>query len=206
MTLVSRLSLFCLALGSLSFASCGGVSKQAQIAASLQVVLANVIEGYATKETGSTTITSKCGNGTGDGGTMTYSIPAGLSDPAQYLAFIQSNGAVDLPLTFTNCVIDTCGATLTLNGPGSVTLDKDDVLAAITGSGEFPAAFSVKADGATATGLLEGTVTFAYKIKAVASSKALSSVTIEEASTPEPLEADGKTFEAKDIASLAEGC
>jgi hypothetical protein len=208
MAFVSRFACVSLLSSLVFLGSCGGVSKDAQIAASLQVVLANVIEGYTTKDTASLTVTAKCGAGDDDSGTMTYSVPSGLQNPANLLTFLQNNpgAAVDLPLSFNNCVIRTCGGELTLNGSGAVTLDKDDVLAAALGSGEIPAAFSVKANAATATGILEGSVTFAYKIKAVASSTTLESVTIEDASTPAPLEANGKTFNASELLQLAEGC
>lgn len=206
MTLFARSFAFASVFTLAALGGCGGVSKDSQIAASIQVILANVIEGYATSTNG--TVTASCGDGSTGNGTLSFSLPSGLTDPATLGAYLQAHpNTAELPLTFSNCVIKTCGTTLTLNGSGAVVLGIDDLLAAATTSTtQIPAGFTVKGTAVTATGLLEGSLTFAYKIKAIATSGSIKSVSVADPATPAPLEANGRVFNADEIQALANGC
>lgn len=195
--------------------SCGGVKREAKIATAIQVLMANSITSFAARSDDSLTISFNCGVTDADG-TMTYELPNQdeLRDPLQLIEFIRNNqDGIQIPVTFNNCVVKACGSTLTLDGGGTTdtaALTLDVSPEALVDSGgdlsSIPARFALSLNKIKATGLLTGNVTFAYIIEANYTTESLDSIQIYDTTTPAPLEDDGKTYDAEDIADLADGC
>jgi len=185
--------------------SCGGVTPEAKIANVIEVILASTLEAFASNTAQSTTIVGKCGNGTGNEGTLSYSIPAAASDPLTLIAFITANPSqVPLPMTFTNCVVRVCGDTVTLNGSTAALVLGISATSLL--SGAVPAKFTIQLTALPVTGFISENVTFSYALKAAFTSNTLSSLTIEDATPAVPYVSGGKTYNGADILTLADGC
>jgi hypothetical protein len=189
--------------------SCGGVSLDAKVANAIQVVLASAIEAFATTTPGSggITVLGKCGKGDGTEGTFTFSTPSGLDDPFTLVQYITDNGSTaPLPLSFTNCIIRVCGDTVTLDGTAAaVVLNTSDLVGQVQ-SGEVPAQFTIDLNGIAATGFITGTLDFAYTLNAVFDDEALSDLDIEDATPAAPFVHEGKTYDAANVLTIADGC
>jgi hypothetical protein len=188
--------------------SCGGPTQKAKIANFIQTLMSNTIEAFALKESGASTVVFKCGDGSGDEGTFSYSLPAGLNDPLTLIQYISSNGTVaNLSVTFSDCVINTCGETITLNG-GTATLGMDisTLLQDSAGSGQVPAAFILRVTNQETEGVVASSLSYSYIIEAIYTTDSISSITIKDTDPADPLELDEETYSASDLADLADGC
>jgi len=194
--------------GLLLLSSCGGPKKEAKLANFIQTLMSNTIEAFATKESGSTTINFNCGDGSGNEGTFSYSIPAELTDPLGLIQYIATYGTVaNLNVTFSNCIIKTCGETITLNG-GTALLGMDiaNLLQETADSGQVPAAFRLQVTDQEAEGVTTGSISYSYIIEAIYTTESISSITIKDSDPAAPLEVDGVTFDAASLPDLADGC
>ncbi len=192
----------------LFLATCGGPKVESKIANAIQTLMSNTIEAFATKETGATSVTFNCGDGSGDQGSFSYSLPAGLDDPLTLITYITANGNVaNLAVTFNECVITACGTDLVLNG-GTATLGMalSLFLQDSASSGEIPAAFQLSVSGQTFSGMTVGTFNYSYIIEAIYSSDSLKSITVKDSSPENPLVAEGVTFSSSKISELSDGC
>jgi hypothetical protein len=194
--------------GSCGLGSCGGPKKEARVANFIQTLMANTIEAFATKQEGSSDVTFFCGDRSGEEGSFTFTVPAGLSDPLTLIQYIATNGNVaNLDVTFTNCVIKACDETITLNGgTAKLGMNISTLLAGAVGSGEIPAAFTLQVQNQESEGALSETLSYSYIIEAVYTRQSIGSITIKEADPANPLVVNDTTYEAAKLSELADGC
>jgi hypothetical protein len=188
--------------------SCGGPKKEAKLANFIQTLMSNTIEAFATKQAGSTTVQFLCGDGSGEEGSFTYTTPPELTDPLALVQYIQAGNTVaNLVVTFSNCVIRTCGETLTLDG-GTAYLGMDiaTLLQDAAATGQVPAAFRLQVENQTVSGVTEGSISYSYVIQALYTTESISSITIKDTEPEDPLIVDDTTYNATLLPELAEGC
>jgi hypothetical protein len=179
--------------------SCGGPVTQSKVAASIETLMANLIEGSFPALTGGTGGSAVDCSG---GGTFQASNPSfGTIDPLN-----PSATSVSTPITFTKCVIKACGSTVTLDGTGtSIDMTLGD-LTGISGATSNTVGITITVASQVMTGNIEGTVSFSYIMRATVSNKSLQSITIEDASPANPLVSGGKSYSGSDLVYLADGC
>jgi hypothetical protein len=168
--------------------------------------MANSITSFAAKNPESLDVVYNCGLSAEDG-TISYKLPIDnedLKNPLKLIQFLRDNpNFTAFAVSFVNCRVRACGDYLTLNGPASLRLG---VSAADLLGKKIPARFSLLTDGLTAEGFINGTLVFGYVINAAYTQESLDSVEIEESDPAKPLTWEGKTYQAKDIADLSDGC
>lgn len=184
----------------LFFSGCGGPTQEAKIANALQTLLANIIEGNILIQSGSAESNEDipCSYS----GTYTVDDPSfGSIDPTN-----PGDTEVISPVSFIDCTIKVCGETVTLNGGGiSISLRASDA-DNVSGDDSSPFVLNLIADEQSFTGILNGLLSFSYKMKAIVGSSSLEQISILDTDPEDPLEYKGVTYPGDSLVDLADGC
>ena len=182
-----------------ALASCGGPSREAVVANAIQTTMANTLVSFILKSN-SASVVFKCGDGSGDQGTMTYS--TSTVDPITAI----NTGVATLPITFTDCVINACGQKVTLNGSTASFAASVSTILSGGDSTTVPAAITISLNGITATGIFNGSLSFSYILNAISSTKGISSIVIQDTTPANPYKEGSATFLGPNLTTLADGC
>ncbi len=176
------------------------------MANAVQTVMSNAAEAFLLREDGEGTVTFQCSGG----GTLSYS---GSFDDVDLDA---DSGSASFPVVFDNCIIKVCGDSITFATGGTATLViaalSDSQVGNLVGGGAIIGAdedfFELEliiADKPV-TGIVEGNIGFAYKMRIIGSVNGLSEIQIIESSSGDPLSLPSGPLPASTLSTLAERC
>lgn len=181
---------------------CGGARVDAKAANAVQTLLANAAEAFLLGG-GAASVSLTCSGG----GTLTYSPPTAINP---------GDTSIDLPITFSDCVIKVCGDEITFNSSGqsllSLTgLDPSQVGeliggGALVGDDDQFLEIEILAADQGVSGFLQGALDFGYRMRIIGNNKGLSTISIVESTRGDPLVIQGREIKAEHLANLADRC
>lgn len=183
----------------LGISGCGGVTEEAKVSTALQTLMVLSVEAAITYNIGTVGNGEAidCG-GVGDG---TYRPTTSLQNIINFLNGT-SNGVAGGQFEFSNCKLNLCGDTITLNGK------VDFGISAAETSGERKLTLNIKSNS-TSQLIADGIISdaepdFDYDMSVTASSKSLKDISITGAT--KPYQYKGKVYKPTEINNLARGC
>ncbi|NCN28469.1 hypothetical protein GW915_12950 [bacterium] len=188
--------------------SCGGVTLEAKMANAIQTIMSNSAEAFLLNDAESgDTITFNCSSG----GSLSYSGDFDLIDfdPLDGA----STGSASFPMIISNCKIDVCGDTFTFETGGTANLiisglNPADIIGGEDLVGNENKFFQLELiiTDQPVSGFLQGTMSFAYKMRIVGSTAGLSEIEILDSDSGEPAKLPSGPIPASSLEKLADRC
>lgn len=190
--------------------SCAGVTLEAKMANAIQTVMANSAEAFLLKDSSETSVSFSCSGG----GELVYSEGSGGGFGS--IDLDAETGSATFPLSFNDCAINVCGDSITFASGGSASLvlsalEADQVTTLIGGGalvGDEESFFQIEiiVTDQAVTGFLEGTISFAYRMRVIGSTDGLSEILILDSESGDPVSLPTGSLPASSISVEANRC